>query len=121
MDYKDQVVIVTGASAGIGRATALAFAERGAIVVGVARREERLKELVEECQSSSPKSCYLAGDLGDKQFAYRIIDETVERHGKIDILINNAAVPVHRNFYDISIEQAESAMQINFMSVPLFL
>ncbi|NRA36160.1 MAG: SDR family oxidoreductase [Polyangiaceae bacterium] len=117
MDYTDQIVIVTGASAGIGRATALAFARRGAIVVAVARRQGRLAELIAECQEHSPKSMYLAGDLGTREFAYRIIDDTAERFGRVDVLINNAAVPVHQNFYDITVEQAERAIQVNFMSV----
>ena len=64
MDFRDRVVIVTGASSGIGKATAEAFAARGARVVAVARREEHLKRLIETCRASSPQSGYLAGDLG---------------------------------------------------------
>ena len=71
-DYRDKVVIVTGASSGIGRVTAKAFAQRGGVVVAVARREELLRQLVRECQVVSPASHYLAGDLGERAFAEHI-------------------------------------------------
>src|SRR5216683_2256234 len=91
-DYRGQVVIVTGASSGIGGVTARAFAERGAVVVGVARREPLLQQLVAECRRHSPASDYLAGDLGERAFAERVIDETVARHGRLDVLVNKAAM-----------------------------
>ena len=56
MDYRGAVVIVTGASSGIGRVTARAFARRGSVVVAVARRENLLRELIDECRASSPAS-----------------------------------------------------------------
>src|SRR5437867_11182877 len=73
VDYRDKVVVVTGASSGIGAVTARAFAERGSVVVGVARREELLEKLARECQARSPASGYLAGDLGQRPFAERVV------------------------------------------------
>ena len=58
----------------------------------------------------------MAGDLGDKVFAEHLVEETVRRFGRIDILINNAAVPMHHPLYEISAEQAEDVMRINFLS-----
>jgi len=69
VEYRGKVVVVTGASSGIGYVTAKAFAQRGSTVVAVARRESLLQKLVAECQVQSPKSHYIAGDLGDQQAA----------------------------------------------------
>ncbi len=116
MEYRDKVVIVTGASSGIGNDAARAFAERGAIVVAVARREGHLKDLVEELRRVSPDSFYLAGDLGDQNFAQEVVRETVRRLGRIDILVNNAGIPKHKQIYHLSPDEAEHVMRVNFLS-----
>ncbi len=116
MDYHGKVVVITGASSGIGYVTAKAFAQRGAIVVAVARREQLLQQLMRECQVPSPTSFYLAGDLAERAFAERVIDETVARHGRLDILVNNAAISKHKQIYHMSADEAEQVMRVNFSS-----
>lgn len=114
--FKDKVVIITGASSGIGRATALAFAKLGAITVAVARRAPNLKELTDECKTFSPQASYIVADLGQRAQAENVVHETVKRYGRVDILINNAAVPMHKLIYRISAAEAEDVMRINFFS-----
>jgi short-subunit dehydrogenase len=114
MDYGGKIILLTGASSGIGYVTAQAFARRKAIVVAVARREERLRQLIDECRGDSPRSTYIAGDLGKREFAEHIVDETIRRHGRIDVLINNAGVALHKQIYHMAIEEAERVMDINF-------
>jgi short-subunit dehydrogenase len=116
VDFRDRIVVVTGASSGIGWVTARDFAKRGAVVVTVARREENLRRLVELCREHSPRSEYLAGDLGGRAFAERVIDETAARHGRIDVLVNNAAIPKHKHLYHTSVEEAQRVMEVNFFS-----
>ena len=116
MDYRGKVVVVTGASSGIGYVTAKAFAERGATVVAVARREALLSRLMDECRRHSPASDYLAGDLGDRTVAERVVDETVARHGRLDVLVNNAGISKHKQFFHMSAEEAEGVMRVNFLS-----
>jgi short-subunit dehydrogenase len=113
---REKIVVVTGASSGIGWATARAFARRGAVVVAVARREDRLRRLVGLCREDAPRSEYLAGDLGQRAFAEHVVEETVARHGRLDVLVNNAAVPKHKHVFHTSVEEAEQVMRVNFLS-----
>jgi short-subunit dehydrogenase len=113
VDYTGKVVIVTGASSGIGYVTAKAFAKRGARVIAVARREANLQQLVREAGATCE---YMAGDLGERRFAERVVDETAATHGRVDILINNAAISKHKQIYHTTAEEAEHVMQVNFLS-----
>jgi short-subunit dehydrogenase len=115
IDWPNAVAVVTGASSGIGYETALAFATRGARVVGVARREDRLRGLVAACGGASGAT-YLCGDLGDQAFAEQIVADTLARHGRIDVLVNNAAMPKHKQIYDLTAAEAERVMRVNFLS-----
>ena len=116
VDWPNAVALVTGASSGIGYETALAFAQRGARVVGVARREERLRALVAACNRTNSRASFLAGDLGERRFAEHIVEETLARHGRIDVLVNNAAMPKHKQIYDLAPDEAETVMRVNFLS-----
>ncbi len=116
MDYRGKVVIVTGASSGIGYVTAKAFARRGATVVAVARREALLQKLVDECVATGGACTYLAGDLGERPFAERIVDDTAAKHGRVDVLINNAAISKHKQLYHTTADEAEFVMRVNFLS-----
>jgi short-subunit dehydrogenase len=111
-----KVVLLTGASSGIGYVTAKAFARRRATVVAVARREHLLQQLLDECRQQSPSSSYIAGDLRHRDFAEHIVADTVRRHGRIDVLINNAGVALHKQIYHMSVEEAERVMAVNFLS-----
>jgi short-subunit dehydrogenase len=116
MNYAGKVVIVTGASSGIGWDAALQFAGRGATVVGVARREAELQRLQEQCRATGAAASYICGDLGEREFAEGAIAETVARHGRLDILVNNAGIPSHKQIYDLSAAEVEKVMRVNFLS-----
>lgn len=116
MDLRDRVVVVTGASSGIGRETVRAFAEQGAVVIAVARREELLRSLIEEVFELSPRSEYLVGDLGERAFAERAISQAVERHGRLDVLVNNAALPKHKRVDRVSPEEAQRVFEVNTLA-----
>lgn len=114
--YEGKVVLITGASSGIGAVAARMFAERGAKVVAVARRAPLLEQVVAQCRVHSPESFYLCGDVGEKEFAERIVPATVERLGRLDVLVNNAAISKHKHIYHTRVEEAESVLRINFLS-----
>jgi NAD(P)-dependent dehydrogenase (short-subunit alcohol dehydrogenase family) len=87
-----KVVIVTGASAGIGRATVEALADRGANVVMTARRHERLVALAAQLASRPGKRVALGGDIGQEEFVHELVERTVAEFGRLDVLVNNAGV-----------------------------
>ena len=84
--------MVTGASAGLGRRLALDLAAAGAVVIGVARREERLRALVGEMQGSSPESSYRRCDLSDADSFVRLLEQVEHELGRVDILANIAGI-----------------------------
>ena len=115
-----KTVLVTGASAGIGWATALAFAERGANVVVTARREERLKELCDKITAGGGKAVYFAGDAAVEATAEKCVALAVSAFGKLDILINNAGAGNYKNLVDTSAEEYDVLMDANMKSSFLF-
>jgi len=100
MRLENKSIVVTGASAGIGRAIVKCFVQEGANVVAVARRQERLEALVEELKDSSGKILPFAGDIGKKEINDMMIDFAIEKFGRLDVLVNNAGimwVPLRRD------------------------
>jgi NAD(P)-dependent dehydrogenase (short-subunit alcohol dehydrogenase family) len=87
-----KVAIITGASAGIGRATAKLFAEEGAKLVVGARRQSELDALVAEIEAAGGKAAALAGDVRSEDYARALVALAVERFGRLDVAFNNAGV-----------------------------
>ena len=87
-----KVAIVTGASSGIGRATAKLFAEQGTQVVVAARRQRELDTLVSEIAAAGAEAVAVAGDVRDESFARSLVGTAVERFGGLDIAFNNAGM-----------------------------
>src|SRR5438445_4247550 len=88
----DQVVAVTGASSGIGEATALACARAGAAVSLAARRADRIEELAKRIEELGGRALAVQTDVGDESQAAELIQRTASELGKVDVLVNNAGV-----------------------------
>ena len=120
MRFKDKSVVVTGASSGIGREIAKEFAEEGAVVVAVARRENLLEELKEECKDFAGRIVPFPGDLTDGDSVKAMLQKAIDETGKLDVLINNAGImddfiplgDLERDFYD-------RVMELN-LNAPVF-
>jgi short-subunit dehydrogenase len=113
--YKDKVIIVTGASSGIGRALAIEGAKLGAKIVLAARREEALKEVVKEIESLGGEALAVKTDVSSYEQCQNLAKAAVDKFGKIDILINNAGISMRAIFEEMKIEVFEKLMNINFM------
>ena len=109
-------VLITGASSGIGAALARRLAGHGAVVGLVARRSERLAEVLADCRRTSPKSAMWVVDLGDTdavdRFGLRVWDDL----GGIDVLVNNAAMPKRRVVEALDPADVEAIMRVNFFA-----
>ena len=115
-----KTVLITGASSGIGWATALAFAAKGANVVVTARREARLRELCDLIAASGGKAIYVAGDAADPSTAQRCVALAVKQFGRLDILICNAGIGNYKDLVDTSVEEYDALMDSNMKSSFLF-
>ena len=110
--FSDKVVLITGASGGIGEATARAFDREGAKVVLVSRRKGKLDEI-----ASSLKNAYvIEADLNDPAAAVGMIDETVKKYGRLDILINNAASIIVAHSEEVDAEDLVKAFRTNLVA-----
>ncbi len=89
---RNKVAIVTGASSGIGRATALLFAAEGAKVVVGARRQKELDSLVDEIRSAGGQAGAVAGDVRSEDFQKALVAAAVDRYGRLDVAFNNAGI-----------------------------
>lgn len=113
----DKVAIITGASSGIGAATADLFVKNGAKVVLVARSEERLRAMSEDLNKQGLSTIVVTGDLAVPSFAQQVVDAALKQFGRVDSLINSAGSISTGSIKDTSLEAWNSLMEINLNSV----
>ncbi|MCB0400696.1 MAG: SDR family oxidoreductase [Flavobacteriales bacterium] len=111
---RNKVVIITGASSGIGEACALAFADQGAHVVLAARNAERLNAVKQSIAQKGVESLAVACDVSVKSDCEKLVNETVSQFGRIDVLVNNAGISMRALFNDMNLDVLEQVMAINF-------
>ena len=112
---RGKVAIVTGASSGIGEATALALAEEGARVVLTARRQERLEALAGRIRDAGGEAEVAAADVSDEGQARGVIEQATRTFGGVDLLINNAGTYLDgdRDFEDLPLSVVERTFLVN--------
>lgn len=114
MDLKDKVVVVTGASKGIGRATAIAFAHAGAKVVLVARHKKELDAIAKELPS---ESLVVAADVSQEKDVVRLFEIVEKEFGHVDVLVNNAGVAKFSPLASLSLEDWRAVVEPNLTGV----
>ncbi len=112
MELKGSVAIVTGASSGIGAATARALSAAGAKVVLLARREDRIRKLAEELNDAVAIRC----DVTDKGQVDQAVKKTLETLGRIDILVNNAGQGLHSPIEEIKPNDFRDVLELNVVA-----
>ncbi len=115
MRVRDSVVVVTGASSGIGRATAVAFAANGAAVVLAARRAEALDEVTRECAAAGGSALAVPTDVTSADDVQELARRALARFGRIDVWVNCAAVTAFAPFQEIPLADFRRILDVNIM------
>ena len=119
MEIKDKVVLITGASGGIGLAAARSLAAAGAKVVLVARSTEKLTQLANELRSQGHQALVVPADMRNQAEVIQMVESTVQHFGRIDVLINNAGQAASGTIADVSIDDYRQIVELNVFG-PLY-
>ena len=116
MKLKDKVALISGASRGIGRATALLFAKEGAkVAVNYNRSEKEAVEVVASIKDGGSEAITVKCDVSDESQIKKMVDEVIEKFGRIDILVNNAGIVFDIPFFEKTNEQWQKTLQTNLI------
>jgi short-subunit dehydrogenase len=113
--HGNKIAIITGASGGIGRATALAFADQGASVVLLSRNRDRLENLAGEIRAKTHReSLLLPADVRSPAEIQKGIEQVMDRYGRIDYLVNGAGIISYKPFLELSLDELDAMMSVNY-------
>ena len=117
MDFKNKVVLITGASSGIGKDTAIEFAKKGANIVLVSRTKEKLEQVAEQLKQFNVTVLVCQCDVSKKDQVKKMSKTVLEKFDSIDILVNNAGFAIYGSVTDLSIDDIESQMETNYFGM----
>ena len=113
--FQDKIVIITGASSGIGLETALAFAREGARVVLAARHEAQLRAVTDAHPDLRDRFLVVPADVTKGEDVTRLVDTTISKLGRVDILVNNAGIGMRASVDEMPIDDVRSVLDVNFL------
>ncbi len=117
MDFKNKSILITGASSGIGKQSAIEFAKLGANIILVARRKEKLDELANELEKIHVSVLVCQCDVSNKEQVIEMSKTVLEKFGSLDVLVNNAGFAIYGSVKDLSIDEIESQMETNYFGM----
>jgi len=117
MNFKDKVVLITGASSGIGKDSAIEFAKLGANIVLVARRKEKLEQVADELKKFNVTILTCQCDVSNKEQVKEMSRIVLEKFDSVDILVNNAGFAIYGSVSDLTIDEIESQMETNYFGM----
>lgn len=117
MNFKDKVVLITGASSGIGRESAIEFAKLGANIVLISRTKEKLEQVADELKKFNVTTLTCQCDVSDKDQVKQMSKTVLEKFDSIDILVNNAGFAIYGSVSELSIDEIESQMKTNYFGM----
>ena len=117
MDFKNKIVLITGASSGIGKQTAIEFAKLGSSIILVARRKNKLEQVENELKQFNVNTFVCTCDVSKKDQVEKMSKIVLEKFNSIDILVNNAGFAIYGSVYDLSINDIESQMETNYFGM----
>lgn len=120
MRFSEKVCIITGAGSGIGRSAALRFAAEGGLVAVIDRNEQGGNETVDLITQQKGTAIFIKCDVGNENEIKNAVDKTVEKWGRIDVLVNNAAMMTFKKIVNLSADEWDLVMRVNIRSVFLF-
>ena len=121
MEFKNKVVVITGASSGIGEASAIKFAEKNAKIVIVGRRKEKLLDVEKKISKFKAETLVCKCDVSEKSEVEKMSKEVLNKFGTIDVLVNNAGFGIYGKVSDLTIEEIEAQMSTNYLGMVYFI
>ena len=117
MNFANKVVVITGASSGIGKQAAIEFAKSGANLVLIGRKKDKLEQTSKELKKFTGSTLICQCDVSKKNEVDTMATIVLEKFGSIDILVNNAGFAIYGSVYDLSIDEIELQMQTNYLGM----
>ncbi|RED59300.1 SDR family oxidoreductase [Cohnella lupini] len=116
-NVKSKVVVITGASSGIGEATAKLLAENGAKIVLAARREDRLQTIAQEIEQNGGEAVYLPTDVASRDDMQKLAQFALQQYGRIDVLVNNAGIMPASSLHELKVDDWDQMIDVNIKGV----
>ncbi|XP_014089506.2 3-oxoacyl-[acyl-carrier-protein] reductase FabG [Bactrocera oleae] len=117
MNFEGKVVLITGASSGIGAGAAVKFAELGALLIINGRNEENLKVVAEQCSAVGKEPHLVIADISKEDDTERLLQESLKKYNKLDVLVNNAGIIETGSIENTSLGQYDRVMNTNLRAV----